>query len=270
MFFLLLTSIIGAALLHHKFMKAYVKEYFHGDTKIRYPWQRTLILGGVVALPAIASYFFIRKYPMLGMILIAILVAVLAIWICAQTKTKKIQALVVYSLVLAALAAIAKAQLADNIGSVSILSILGNGLIPIGVSVLVGFVRWLYLAGFLSERLDKDRIKAELDKLGKKKPSKATEIRQQQLNAQLARFNKKEAHGEFMKQAKNRFKYGFAEEPEEPEEEAEEDEYEDIYSDSSLEPSNKKESSDKKFYYIVFGVVIIVVVVCLSIVLMNL
>ena len=267
MFFLLLTSIIGAALLHHKFMKAYVKEYFHGDTKIRYPWQRTLILGGIVALPAIASYFFIRKYPMLGMILIAILVAILAIWICAQTKTKKIQALVVYSLVLAALAAIAKAQLADNIGSVSILSILGNGLIPIGVSVLVGFVRWLYLAGFLSERLDKDQIEAELDKLGKKKPSKATEIRQQQLNAQLARLNKKEAHGESAKQAKNRFKYGFAEEPEE---EAEEDEYEDIYSDSSLEPSNKKESSDKKFYYIVFGVAVIVVIVCLSIVLMNL
>lgn len=267
MFFLLLVSIIGASLLHYRLMNAYTKEYFHGNTKITYPWQRALILGGIVAFPAILEYFFIRKYPMLGMILIAIFVATLAIWICAQTKTKKLQAAGVISLVPAALAVIAKAQLADNAGSVSVLSILGNGLIPIGICAVVGFARWLYLAGFLSERLDKDRIEAELDKLGKKKPSKATEIRQQQLNAQLARLDKKEAHGEFAKQAKNRFKYGFAEEPEEK---AEEDEYEDIYSDGSLEPSDTSVDGNKKFYYTVFGIAALIIAVCTAIVLMNL
>ena len=247
-------------MLHYRLMNAYTREYFHGDTGRYYPWQRALILGGIVAFPAIVAYLFVRKYPMLGMILIAIFVATLAIWICAQTKTKKIQAAGVISLVPAALALIAKAQLADNTRSVSVLSIIGNGLIPIGICAVIGFIRWLYLAGFFVKQ-DKKQIEAAF------RTGNLTEIRQQQLAAKLARLDKKEAHGEFAKQAKSRFKYGFAEEPEE---ETEEDEYEDIYSDSRLEPSNKKESSDKKFYYIVFGVVAIVIVVCLSIVLMNL
>lgn len=276
MVLLLLVSILGAILLHRKAMNAYAREFLCDDeTKVKLPYRISIVLGLFVAIPAVISYIFIRKYPMAGMILIAILTAALAVWICNQIKTKKIQAIIALSLVPAALSVISKAQAADNIKNASaLLSILANGLIPIGVCAIVGLIRWLYLAGYFSERLDREEIEDELAKLGKKKPSKSTEIRSQQLNAQLARIDQKASYGEFIKKAKTNFEYGYTEEepeePEEPEEEVEEDEYEDIYSDSSLEPSARNANSDKKFYYIVFGVVIIIVVVCLSIVLINL
>lgn len=262
MLLLLTVSIAISIFLHRITMNCYCREYFK-DEDTRYPVESSLILAGICLIPAIATFFFVKKFPMLGMVPIAVLVAALVAWIFNQTVKYQIKALCILSIIPASLSVIAKMVLDDKTHSVSIGSIVLNGALPIAICCLASVIRYLYVEGYFMKQRSKEELINEIRNTNEEDKKK---LRYKQLISQWNRLGKTAETKRYIAKKTKAFMAGY----EAPAKEEKEVEYEDIYSDSSLEPSDTNVDGNKKFYYTVFGIAALIIAVCTAIVLMNL
>ncbi len=259
MILLLIVSVIISILIHRKETNCYYEDIYKDDNH-KYPPKSSLILASLLTIVSIGIFLFAKKTPIMAMIPIAVFIAVLSVWVLEQINIRQIRAVCALSLVPAALSAISKMILDDKTHAVSIGSIILSGVLPIIICCLVGAIRYLFIEGYLMKQYSEDELCVELGN------TDYGTIKYKQLMALLARRGKKAAKKRGSELRRKRFKTGYA--PEEPLDPEETDEYEDVYSDSSLEPPISS-NNNNKFYYVVFGVAVLIVIVCLVIVLMN-